>query len=68
MRQQEELRETPLVVYTIHDLNGDERARLTLGETEFLTKSRAAPEEFERVVVNLLNRIMANKEEALGVN
>lgn len=33
---------TPLVVYTIRDLDQLEKARLKLGETHFFTKSRAS--------------------------
>ena len=58
LRQQDRLRETPLVVYTVQDLPASDRARLDLGHTEFLTKGRVSPEDFERRVVGLLGRIV----------
>ena len=51
------LRGVPLVVYSARDLDEGDRERLRLGHTEFLTKGRLPPEEFERRVVTLLNRI-----------
>jgi PAS domain S-box-containing protein len=50
-------RAVPLVVYTARELDEDDRARLRLGHTEFLTKGRVSPDEFEKRVVSLLNRI-----------
>jgi PAS domain S-box-containing protein len=47
----------PLVVYTARELDEEDRERLRLGHTEFLTKGRVSPEEFEKRVVSLLNRI-----------
>ncbi|HEX5870205.1 MAG TPA: response regulator, partial [Longimicrobium sp.] len=47
----------PLVVYTARELDEDDRERLRLGHTEFLTKGRVSPDEFEKRVVSLLNRI-----------
>jgi PAS domain S-box-containing protein len=47
----------PLVVYSARDLDEGDRERLRLGHTEFLTKGRLPPEDFERRVVTLLNRI-----------
>jgi CheY-like chemotaxis protein len=47
----------PLVVYSARELDEDERGRLRLGHTEFVTKGRVPPEEFERRVVTLLNQI-----------
>ncbi|HMD99386.1 MAG TPA: response regulator [Terriglobia bacterium] len=58
LRQQKRLREIPLVVYTVHDLADSDRARLDLGHTEFLTKGRVSPEDFEQRVVGLLGRMM----------
>jgi len=58
LRQQQRLREIPLVVYTVHDLAESDRARLDLGRTEFLTKGRVSPEDFEQRVVGLLGRIV----------
>ncbi|MBB4634863.1 ATP-binding protein [Longimicrobium terrae] len=50
-------RGVPLVVYSARELDEEERGRLRLGRTEFVTKGRVAPEEFERRVVTLLNQI-----------
>ncbi|WP_420128069.1 response regulator [Longimicrobium sp.] len=47
----------PLVVYTARELDEQDRERLRLGHTEFLTKGRVSPDEFEKRVVSLLNRI-----------
>lgn len=47
----------PLVVYTARELDEEDRERLRLGHTEFLTKGRVSPDEFEKRVVSLLNRI-----------
>ena len=58
LRQQHRLREIPLVVYTVHDLEASQRQRLDLGHTEFLTKGRVSPEDFEQRVVGLLGRII----------
>lgn len=57
MRQHERLRETPLVVYTARDLDEVERERLTLGPTQFLTKSRISSGEFETLITTLLREI-----------
>ncbi len=57
LRRDDRLRGVPVVVYTALDLSDDERRRLMLGETHFMTKSRTRPEEFEQRVVGLLNRI-----------
>jgi hypothetical protein len=53
------LRSVPLVVYTAKDIDAAERERLKLGETVFLTKGRISPEEFERRVIGLLDRLMS---------
>jgi PAS domain S-box-containing protein len=57
LRGEEGLRGIPLVVYTARELEEDDRERLRLGHTEFLTKGRVSPDEFEKRVVSLLNRI-----------
>ena len=59
LRHSERLACVPLVVYTARDLNATERERLQLGQTLFLTKSRVSPEEFERLVLDLLGRIIS---------
>jgi PAS domain S-box-containing protein len=57
LRGDEGLRGIPVVVYTARELEEDDRERLRLGQTEFLTKGRVSPDEFEKRVVSLLNRI-----------
>ncbi|WP_239380155.1 response regulator [Frankia sp. CIT1] len=65
LRRDDRLRGVPVVVYTALDLSDDERRRLMLGETHFMTKSRTKPEEFEQRVVELLNRI-TDTQPAVG--
>jgi len=60
LRQQNRLRSIPLVVYTARDLNPEERGRLQLGHTEFLTKARISPEEVQRRVLGLLQRVVVD--------
>jgi len=59
LRQDPRLQSVPLVVYTGADLDESDRSRLRLGETRFLAKGRVSPEEFERQVLGLLDRIVA---------
>lgn len=58
LRQQDRLCHVPLVVYTAKDLEASERERLKLGVTEFLTKCRVSPEEFEQRVIRLLHQVV----------
>jgi PAS domain S-box-containing protein len=48
------LQTTPLLVYTGRDLSADERAKLQLGPTRFLTKSKSTDSEFRGLVLELL--------------
>ncbi len=64
LRQQDRLRQVPLVVYSAKDLNDAERGRLRLGQTQFFTKGRITPEEFEQRVIGLLRQIIPAKEDA----
>ncbi|MBD3884654.1 PAS domain S-box protein [Phormidium tenue FACHB-886] len=61
LRQHNKLCRVPLVIYTARDLNDHERERLRLGQTLFLTKGRITPQEFEQLVINLLNRMIRGK-------
>lgn len=65
LRRSERLARVPLVVYTAKDLNAAERDLLQLGQTLFLTKSRVSPEEFERLVLDLLGRIVSRAGDRL---
>ena len=40
LRQQHDMKQLPLVVYSAQDLSENERKKLRLGPTEFLTKAR----------------------------
>jgi hypothetical protein len=55
------LRRVPLVVYSAKDLDAGEREQLQLGHTEFFTKGRITPQEFEHRVVEWLDRIILAK-------
>jgi DNA-binding response OmpR family regulator len=48
---------TPLLIYSARDVELGERSRLTLGPTEFLTKSRCSLADFEEHVVRLLGDV-----------
>ena len=54
LRRQDQFQHIPLVVYSAKDLDDGERHRLQLDHTEFFTKGRITPEEFEKHVVSLL--------------
>lgn len=58
LRQHQHLCQVPLVVYTARDLDESDRQRLKLGQTLFLTKGRISPQEFEKRVINLLDRMI----------
>jgi hypothetical protein len=47
-----------VVVYSATEPTPSQRERLTLGQTEFLTKSRISPQEFENRVIQLLDNMM----------
>jgi PAS domain S-box-containing protein len=61
VRDQQHLCNVPLVVYSATDPSPAERQRLTLGPTQFLTKSRVPPQEFERRVVDLLDTMTQSR-------
>jgi hypothetical protein len=46
-----------MLVYSARDVSGADRARLRLGPTEFLTKSRCSPADFERHLLQLLDAV-----------
>jgi CheY-like chemotaxis protein len=56
LREDDRLQNTPLLVYTGRDLSGEDRRRLRLGRTRFLTKSRATDKEFHEAALNLLGK------------
>ena len=55
-RQQQEMKNLPLVVYSAQDLSESEREKLKLGNTEFLTKARVQPQDVETLVVSMLRQ------------
>jgi PAS domain S-box-containing protein len=60
LKQHDQLRQMPVAVYSAKDLDAGERERLQLGRTEFFTKGRITPEEFEQRVMGLLARLVPN--------
>ncbi len=54
MRQREPLCQMPVVVYAAGELTAAEQQQLTLGPTQFFTKSRVSPEQFEQQVMRWL--------------
>ena len=56
LRRSGRLADIPLVVYTAADVGRDERDRLHLGDTVFLTKGRVSPEQLEERVLELVDR------------
>jgi CheY-like chemotaxis protein len=63
LRRHNALRNVPLVVYSVKEPSAEEREHLKLGRTEFLTKGRLAPEEFERCVIDLLDHVIPNQKK-----
>jgi PAS domain S-box-containing protein len=57
LQQHSSLSHIPLVVYSARDLSNAERDRLTLGQTEFLTKGQVDTQTFEHHVVELLQSL-----------
>jgi len=55
LRTHNHLRSVPVVVYAARDLSAEERELLKLGETRFLTKGRAAPQEVAEAMRELLS-------------
>jgi CheY-like chemotaxis protein len=62
LKKSNALAHIPLIVYSAMELDDEEQARLRLGPTEFLIKSRVSLEEFEGEVVRLLNLVTTEME------
>ena len=62
LKDHEIWRGLPLVVYSATEPTPSQRERLQLGHTEFMTKSRVAPEEFETRIIALLDSLTAAKK------
>ena len=58
LKEHDVLRSVPVLVYSGTEPTPSERDRLALGPTEFLTKGKISPEEFEHRVVRLLDSLM----------
>jgi hypothetical protein len=54
---------TPLIIYSSTEVGSVDQARLELGPTEFLTKSRGSLQDFTSQVVRMFNTIAAHPEE-----
>ena len=65
LRQQQEMKQLPLVVYCAQDLSEDDRRKLQLGPTEFLTKARVQPQDVETLVLSMLRQPQENTEVSL---
>ena len=61
LRAQEWSETVPVLVYSAFDLDEDDRRRLRLGETRFLTKGRTPPEVFEANLDELLDWVAAEQ-------
>ena len=65
MRQRTDLKGIPVLVYTARDLTEEQRGRLRLGPTRFLTKSKASDEDFRRLVMELRQIPLARGAETV---
>jgi PAS domain S-box-containing protein len=63
LRQHECLQHLPLAVYSVKEFDDSEKARLQLGESIFMTKSRLTPQEFEQRAIGLLNWATSGQRE-----
>jgi CheY-like chemotaxis protein len=66
LRQQNEMKKLPLVVYSAQDLSEGERKKLRLGPTQFLTKARVQPQDVETLVLSMLRQQPETTEVPLG--
>jgi CheY-like chemotaxis protein len=66
LRQQDDLKQLPLVVYSAQDLTEEERKKLQLGPTEFLTKARVQLHDVETLVLTMLRQYRMVPEVTLN--
>ena len=59
LRALDSLRDVPLMVHSALEVDASDQARLTLGPTQFLTKSRGSLQQLESHVVRLLESATA---------
>jgi PAS domain S-box-containing protein len=64
LRETAALRRIPLIVYSAMEVGSGDQARLRLGPTEFLTKSRCSLAEFEQHVVRLVAAVANEGQHA----
>lgn len=63
LRESATLARIPLIVYSALDVGSADQARLRLGPTEFLTKSRCSLAEFDGHVVRLLGSVASRTQQ-----
>jgi PAS domain S-box-containing protein len=63
LRKESALRSVPLLVHSALEVAAADQTRLTLGPTEFLTKSRGGLKDFDSQVVHLLKTVTTPREE-----
>jgi PAS domain S-box-containing protein len=61
-RRQWSLSDTPVVVYSVVDIEADRRDRLQLGTTVFLNKGRTSPEQLRDEVLDLVEVVTGHNE------
>jgi PAS domain S-box-containing protein len=64
LRQHDRLRDVPIMVYTAHDLDEEQRARLDIAPELLFTKSRTAPEELVQRVAAMVGRMTWDQDQA----
>jgi PAS domain S-box-containing protein len=66
LKQNPYLKDIPLLVYTGRELTAEQKGRLHLGPTKFLTKSKASDEEFRKLIFDLLKSEEQNTSGSVG--
>jgi len=64
LRKDPTLSRIPILVYSALEVRSADQPRLRLGPTEFLTKSRCTPAEFERHVIRLIAAVTSGNQHA----
>jgi PAS domain S-box-containing protein len=64
LRKNAALTHIPIIVYSALEVRSADQPRLRLGATEFLTKSRCTPAEFERHVIRLIAAVTSGNQHA----
>jgi CheY-like chemotaxis protein len=65
-RERGSLAQTPLVVYSVVDVDDERRHDLHLGTTVFLTKERTTPEQLRDEVIALVEAVTGHQRTARG--